>query len=55
MRRLFLSFVFCCCLASPLFAQKFDSLAKTPPMGWNSWNTFANHIDEKVVRETAEA
>lgn len=27
----------------------------TPPMGWNSWNTFADKIDEKVVRESAEA
>jgi len=34
-------------------AQKFD-LAKTPPMGWNSWNTFACNIDEKLIRETAE-
>jgi alpha-galactosidase len=22
-------------------AQKFDKLAMTPPMGWNSWNKFA--------------
>lgn len=35
-------------------AQKFDNLAKTPPMGWNSWNTFATNIDEKLVRETAD-
>lgn len=27
----------------------------TPPMGWNSWNTFAENIDEKLVRETADA
>ena len=24
-------------------------------MGWNSWNTFGHHIDESVVRETADA
>ena len=30
-------------------------LAKTPPMGWNSWNTFGPHINEKVVMETADA
>lgn len=35
-------------------AQKFQNLAKTPPMGWNSWNTFATKIDEKLVRETAD-
>lgn len=26
----------------------------TPPMGWNSWNTFAEHIDEKIVLESAD-
>ena len=26
----------------------------TPPMGWNSWNTFATNIDEKLVKETAD-
>ena len=25
-----------------------------PPMGWNSWNTFAENINEKVVMETAD-
>lgn len=35
-------------------AGKFENLAMTPPMGWNSWNTFETHIDEKLVRETAD-
>lgn len=43
------------CFAVPVFAQKWEGIALTPPMGWNSWNTFAQHINEKVVRETAEA
>ncbi len=30
-------------------------LAKTPPMGWNSWNTFGPHINAEVVMETADA
>jgi alpha-galactosidase len=30
-------------------------LASTPPMGWNSWNTFGESINETVVRETADA
>jgi len=30
-------------------------LAQTPPMGWNSWNTFGPHISEELVRETADA
>ena len=42
-------------LASIALAQKFTGLAPTPPMGWNSWNTFAGDINESVVRETAEA
>jgi alpha-galactosidase len=37
-------------------AQKFEQLAQTPPMGWNSWNKFAcDGINEKVVREAADA
>ncbi|MGH7600550.1 MAG: glycoside hydrolase family 27 protein, partial [bacterium] len=37
------------------FAQKFDGLALTPPMGWNSWNKFACEVNEKLIRETADA
>ncbi|KAF2332561.1 glycoside hydrolase family 27 protein [Flavobacterium daemonense] len=33
---------------------KFEGLAMTPPMGWNSWNTFGTNIDEKLVKETAD-
>ncbi|MBP3328118.1 MAG: glycoside hydrolase family 27 protein [Clostridia bacterium] len=29
-------------------------ILKKPPMGWNSWNTFAENINEKVVMETAD-
>lgn len=35
-------------------AQKFESLAPTPPMGWNSWNTFQTNISDKLVREIAD-
>ncbi len=31
------------------------NLAPTPPMGWNSWNKFGCKIDEKLIRETADA
>ena len=41
-------------LCAPAFAQKFPGLALTPPMGWNSWNTFANNINEVLIRETAD-
>ncbi len=27
----------------------------TPPMGWNTWNTFGENIDEKLILETADA
>lgn len=30
-------------------------LAATPPMGWNSWNMFGSAIDERALRETADA
>ncbi|HEY4153892.1 MAG TPA: glycoside hydrolase family 27 protein [Puia sp.] len=39
----------------PCQAQKFEGLALTPPMGWNSWNTFSTKIDEVLVKQIAEA
>jgi alpha-galactosidase len=33
----------------------YNGLAKTPPMGWNSWNLFAEKIDDKTVRTMADA
>ena len=33
-----------------------NGVARTPPMGWNSWNKFAcEGINEKVVRESADS
>lgn len=29
-------------------------IASTPPMGWNSWNTFGHDVSESVIRETAD-
>jgi alpha-galactosidase len=37
------------------FAQKDPNLAKTPPMGWNSWNKFQCNLNEQMVREIADA
>jgi alpha-galactosidase len=31
------------------------TLAMTPPMGWNSWNTFGADIQEDLIRDTADA
>jgi alpha-galactosidase len=39
-------------LASVCFGA---DLASTPPMGWNSWNKFAEKVDDKAVREIADA
>jgi alpha-galactosidase len=32
-----------------------NGLAKTPPMGWNSWNLFAGRVDDQTVRSIADA
>ena len=39
----------------PVYAQKFDGLALTPPMGWNSWNTFATNVNEDLIKSAADA
>jgi alpha-galactosidase len=41
--------------AVPASAQKFAELARTPPMGWNSWNHYGCTIDEALIRRTADA
>lgn len=33
----------------------FNSLAQTPPMGWNSWNKFGCDVSEKLMKEMADA
>jgi alpha-galactosidase len=60
-----LAFVAGALIASPVLAQAqaaqpapqpaYAGLAATPQMGWNSWNRFACNIDEKLIRETADA
>lgn len=32
-----------------------NGAALTPPMGWSSWNTFRNRIDENLIYDTAVA
>lgn len=48
----FLFAIFC---ATNVFAQKFEDLGKTPPLGWNSWNKFGCNVSEQLIRETANA
>ena len=38
-----------------LLVVPYNSLAKTPPMGWNSWNKFGTRITGQVVRQIADA
>jgi alpha-galactosidase len=45
--------IFFCLSILPSFAQQ--NLAATPPMGWNSWNHFAERVDDQTVRATADA
>lgn len=40
--------------AGTLPAQKFGGLANRPPLGWNSWNTFATDINEQLVKDMAD-
>jgi len=32
-----------------------NGLARTPPMGWNSWNHFGCDVSAQLIRETADA
>ena len=34
--------------------MKRNALCPTPPMGWNSWNTFAEEINEALILSTAD-
>ena len=29
-------------------------LAARPPLGWNSWNTFGDKINDSLIREMAD-
>ncbi|HZT34151.1 MAG TPA: glycoside hydrolase family 27 protein [Bryobacteraceae bacterium] len=42
-------------LCLPQAIAQGNGLAQTPPMGWNSWNHFHRNIDDKTVREIADA
>lgn len=42
-------------LSLSLYSQKFENLAKTPPMGWSSWNRFGCDINEDIIKSVADA
>ncbi len=42
-------------LATPAHAPVDRAAAATPPMGWDTWNTFGCTINEKLIEQTADA
>ena len=32
-----------------------NGLARTPPMGWNSWNKFGCNVSEELIKQAADA
>jgi len=54
-KRLILLFALTVLAGATSHAQKFPGLARTPPMGWNSWNKFQCDVDETIIRTTADA
>src|SRR5580658_3702096 len=42
-------------LMAGIAMAKPDPLAGTPPMGWHSWNHFADKVSESVIRAQADA
>ncbi len=43
------------CQETQAFLSSRTHLAKTPPMGWMTWNLFKGDINERLIQETADA
>src|SRR5512134_3539756 len=41
--------------AAPPAQALSNGVARTPPMGWNTWNTFGCNINETLIRQMADA
>ncbi len=54
MRKTSLTLTFLVFILVICHAQKFEGLAYTPPMGWNSWNTFKTNINEQLVKDIVD-
>lgn len=52
---LLILFLMTSAFSAAMSAEKFDQLGQTPPLGWNSWNTFACDVDENLIRQMADA
>ena len=48
------SMLFLLLVSRPGYAQS-KAVAATPPMGWNSWNHFAEKVNDAVIRAQADA
>ena len=64
MKRILITLLAGLVAVSALFAQprrpdtplpKWEGLALTPQMGWNSWNKFATDINEDLIKATADS
>jgi alpha-galactosidase len=42
-------------LSTAFAQQQRDSLAATPPMGWNSWNKFQCNVSEELIKSVADS
>ncbi|QDY11650.1 alpha-galactosidase [Micromonospora sp. HM134] len=42
-------------MRAPVAQALENGVARTPPMGWNSWNSFGCNINEALIRQTADA
>src|SRR5579862_4202536 len=42
-------------LAAPRLPALDNGLARTPPMGWNSWNKFACNVSQDLIKQAADA
>src|SRR4051812_16523500 len=42
-------------LNSPAARARDNGVARTPPMGWNSWNRFGCNVSEQLIQNTADA
>ncbi len=48
--------IFSCLLLIHVFVfGQYPDIAKTPPMGWNSWNAFGLNINSKTVMDVADS
>jgi alpha-galactosidase len=51
----FYCLLFVACLPAGELRALDNGLAKTPPMGWNSWNKFACNVSEELIKQAADA